>query len=381
MLEMADIFRQYGQAYCEQFKDRILPSHLRAINDILQCRTQALGGQLYVCPDCRKTEYKYHSCMNRHCPKCQNDQAQQWLQKQCERLLPVPYFLVTFTLPQELRKFALSNQKLVYDLMFKASAQAMIKLALDPKYIGGSIGFLGVLHTWARDLTFHPHIHYLVPAGGISTDNKTWLPAKSDFFLPVKALSKIFRAKLRDEWRKTDLLQQVPAQVWRKKWVVHCKPAATGQEVLTYFAPYVFRVALSNKRLVKLENDHVTFRYKDAKTQQWRTCTLPVFQFIARFLMHVLPRGFKKVRAFGFLSAKQKRLFLLLRYILGTVAAEPTEVHTKQPPCYPCPQCGQVMLLMATLLPQRRAPPICIGGRIKSPWSSTSHLGQGNLTP
>jgi Zn finger protein HypA/HybF involved in hydrogenase expression len=339
----------------------MLPSHKRAMDDIVNCRTPALGGQVYECKDCHEIDYSYHSCMNRHCPKCMNDQAEKWQQKQKKLLLPVPYFLVTFPLPAELREPARSHQKDFYDIAFKASAESMQKLARDPKFIGGDIGFMGVLHTWKRDLNYHPHVHYLVPGGGVSKDKTKWLPAQDKFFLPVEALSKIFRAKFRDALKEKDLelFKKIPSQVWRKDWVVHCKPAGTGKAVLKYFAPYVFRVALSNRRLVKLENGHVSFRYKDSETKKWRSMTLSVFEFIRRFLQHVLPAGFKKVRHYGFLSSKHKETLALLKYILGTVEFEADEEPTQEPLKHLCPKCGKEMVLIGTIsrTQTQRAPP------------------------
>jgi len=268
MLEMADIFSQYGDLYIDKYGERMLPSHRRVIKDIIRCRTPELGGQVFKCPDDHEVAYSYHSCMNRHCPKCQNDQAEKWLRKQQKLLVNVPYFLITFPLPAELREIARSNQWVVYNIAFKASAETMKKLALDPKYIGGNIGFMGILHTWGRDLSYHPHVHYIVPGGGISEDKTTWIHTQYDFFLPVKALSKIFRAKFRDALKKTDLFDQVPRLTWKKNWVVHCKPAGKGDKVLKYFAPYVYRVAISNKRLVKLEKGKGPFKFKDLQTQK-----------------------------------------------------------------------------------------------------------------
>ncbi len=184
---------------------------------------------MYACDDCHELAYSYHSCVNRNCPKCQNEQAEAWLQKQAKKLLPVPYFLLTFTLPAELRKLARAHQKLFYEILFKASAQAMQKLAGDPKFIGGTIGFLGVLHTWAPDMRYHPHVHYLVPGGGLSGDKTKWLPAQNKFFLPVQALSPIFRAKFRDALKQTSLFKKVSACVWHKDWVVHCNGRETNQ--------------------------------------------------------------------------------------------------------------------------------------------------------
>jgi hypothetical protein len=216
----------------------------------------------------------------------------------------------------------------------------MQTLARDPKRLGGEIGLLGVFHTWRRDLNYHPHVHYLAAGGAISQDKRNWTRTKYKFFLPVKALSKIFRAKFRDALKKTDmeLFKKVPPQVWQKDWVVHCKPAGTGKEVLKYMAPYIYRVVLSNKHLLRLENDLVTFKYKDSKTKKWVTRTLPVFQFIHLFLQHVLPRGFKKVRHYGFLSSKHRLTLAQLQYILGTVEWQAGEEPGKPYSIHLCPQ-------------------------------------------
>jgi hypothetical protein len=236
-LELADIFRQYAPAYRQKYAAHLLASHRQAMRAIERCRTQALGGQLFACPACGEVRYSYHSCRNRHCPKCQHQQTQDWLEVQQGLLLDVPYFLLTFTLPSELRQFASQNQKLIYNLLFRASAQATQQLARDPRFVGGQIGMLGVLHTWTRNLAYHPHVHYLVPGGGVGSDGNTWLPARRDFFLPVKALSKLFRAALQRALRRTALYTQIPSKVWQRAWVVHCKPVGNGQAALKYLAP------------------------------------------------------------------------------------------------------------------------------------------------
>ena len=214
-LELADIFREFGAAYRQKYADKLLPSHRQAMWAIEHCRTEILGGQVYGCVACQEFQYSYHSCRNRHCPKCQHEQTQAWLEVQKELLLPVPYFLLTFTLPAELRELARGNQRLIYALLFQASAQSTQKLAKDPRYIGGQIGLVGVLHTWTRNLIYHPHVHYLVPGGGLSADGQRWLPARYHFFLPVRALSKLFRAAFRCALQKTCLYDQVPQNVWR----------------------------------------------------------------------------------------------------------------------------------------------------------------------
>jgi hypothetical protein len=362
-LELADIFRQYGPAYRQKYAERLLPSHRRAMRAIEQCRTPALGGQVYSCPQCNQTQYSYHSCRNRHCPKCQNDKAQEWLQKQQDFLLPVPYFMLTFTIPAALRPLARSHQALVYDLLFRASAAATQLLAQDSRFVGGQLGLIGILHTWGRNLSFHPHIHYLIPAGGLTADHLTWLPARQNFLFPVKALSRIFRAKFLHALLKTELAPSIPSTVWKQDWVVHCKPVGNGRTALKYLAPYIFRVAISNRRLVKLENDQVTFRYRTSDTGQNKLCTLSVEDFIHRFLQHVLPRGFVKVRYFGFFGSSQRLLLSALRLFLETDTHSllPDELSPPSPTSPKetllCPICGKTLLLLYTIPPTGRCPP------------------------
>src|SRR5712691_2210831 len=282
MLEVAEIFRLHGPAYREKVADRMLPSHLRAMQDIEQCRTAALGGQVYFCQQCDEQRYSYHSCKNRHCPKCGNEQANEWLAAQQSLLLPSNYFLVTFTLPAELRVVARRNQKLIYNLLFRTSAQALQQLAQDPRFVGGRLGMVGVLHTWTRQLLYHPHVHYIVTGGGLSNAGR-WHSSRKGFLVHVKALSVIFRAKFRDELKKTKLFPTVTAKVWQKAWVVHSEAVGSGAQAFKYLAPYIFRVALSNNRLRKLEQGQVSFSYKDSATAQLQHCTITAAEFIRRF--------------------------------------------------------------------------------------------------
>lgn len=349
MIELAEIFHQHGPAYRDKFKGRIPASHLKVMAAIEQCRTEALGGHTYTCDECGESRYSYHSCKNRHCPKCQNEAGQQWLERQQALLLPVPYFMVTFTLPEGLRTLARSNQRLIYNLLFQISAAALQQLALDPRFVGGQIGFLGVLQTWTRDLHYHPHVHYLVPGGGLSADGQTWLRARNAFFVHVKPLSRLFRAKFRAALKQAGVLGQVPAQVWTQDWVVHCQPVGSGKAALKYLAPYIFRVALSNKRILKLQDGQVTFRYRDSTTRHWKTRTLPAEEFIRRFLQHVLPKGFQKVRYYGFFSPGQRHRLAQVRSLLG-LATAPTPTVTA-PPIIPCPSCGRPMHHSQTLRP------------------------------
>lgn len=366
-IELADIFRQYGSAYRRKYAPGLLPSHHRAMWAIEHCRTQALGGQLFACTACGETRYSYHSCRNRHCPKCQHQQTQEWLEVQQGLLLPVPYFLLTFTLPSELRQIASSNQKLIYNLLFRASAQATQQLAKEPRFVGGQIGLVGILHTWTRNLIYHPHVHFLVPGGALGSDGQTWLAAHRNFFLPVKALSMLFRAAFQRALKRTAIYAKVPSKVWRKDWVVHCKAVGNGQAALKYLAPYIHRVAISNRRLLSisqgsLESAQVTFQYRASDTGQLKRCTLSVEKFLQRFLQHILPRGFVKVRYYGFfgptcrsrLTALQQLLALALsqeRYFQQT---DPVDVERKcnaTPPVTQCPKCGATMIFLGNLCP------------------------------
>jgi hypothetical protein len=364
-LELADLLREYGATYRKKYADKLLPSHRLAMWAIEHCRTERLGGQVYGCPNCQEFQYSYHSCRNRHCPKCQQEQTQNWLQVQRELLLPVPYFLLTFTLPSELRQFVRAHQKALYALLFQASAEAAQQLARDPRYIGGQIGLVGVLHTWTRNLIYHPHVHYLAPGGGLHSDGKTWLPARQGFFLPVRALSNLFRAAFRRGLQKLKLFDQVPAKVWSQKWVVHCKPVGDGQAALKYLAPYIHRVAISNRRLLafdkrgSIETSQVTFQYRASDTGQLKTCTLSVEQFFQRFLQHILPQAFVKVRYYGFFGAAVRRKLAALQQRLGKAVQDPIapQPASAQPDPEPpakilCPICGLPMIFQRNLSPQ-----------------------------
>jgi ribosomal protein L37AE/L43A len=365
-LELADIVRRYGPSYCRRFADRLLPSHRRALRAIEQCRTEALGGHVYTCPQCQRVEYRYHSCRNRHCPKCQHEQAQAWLAQQERLLLPVPYFLLTFTLPAGLRSPTRRNQRLLCDLLFRTSATATQHLASDPRFIGGQVGLIGVLHTWTRDLRYHPHVHYLVPAGGLAADRETWLPARRNFLLPVRALSRLFRNRFRRALHSHPIYADVPAEVWTQEWVVHIKPVGSGHTALKYLAPYIFRVALSNRRLVNLEDDQVTFRYTDSKSGKSKYCTLPAHQFLHRFLQHVLPRGFVKVRYYGlFGPSNRAQLGALQRHLSQhsadaqstTATASPAPEKSLAENNIRCPDCGRPMEVRIALPVRARHPP------------------------
>ena len=358
MVEVAEIFRLHGPDYRAKFAARMLPSHLRAMQDIEACRTESLGGQLYFCAQCDQLRYSYHSCKNRHCPKCQNQQANEWLQEQKELLLPTHYFLVTFTLPTELRALARSNQKTIYNLLFRASSQALQQLAQDPRLGGARLGMVGVLHTWTRQLLYHPHVHYIVIGGGL-TDDGRWRSSRSDFLLPVKALSPIFRAKFRDQLKNSELFAAVAPHVWRRDWVVHSEAVGSGEQAFKYLAPYIFRVAISNNRLRQLHDGQVTFTYKDSATEQLKPCTVSAEEFIRRFLQHVLPNRFIKVRYYGLLSPTHRQLLHKARHLLSalTCKLKREAVKTTEPRArLSCPHCGGPLIPFAPLAPRGRAP-------------------------
>ena len=358
MVELAEIFRLHGPEYRAKFSNRMLPSHRRAMQDIENCRTESLGGQLYFCSQCQEQRYSYHSCKNRHCPKCQNDQANDWLKAQQSLLLPVTHFLVTFTLPDELRALARSHQKPIYNLLFRASAAALLQLAQDPRFVGGRLGMVGLLHTWTRQLLYHPHVHYIVTGGGL-TDKGRWVSSRKDFLVPVKALSRIFRAKFRDELKKTELFAHVRAPVWQKDWVVHSEPVGSGEAAFKYLAPYIFRVAISNYRILRLEHGAVSFSYKESATDQVKSCTVTAQEFIRRFLQHVLPNRFVKVRYYGLLSPAQRRLLQKARQLLSATTGKlkREDLKTTQPrPLPSCPHCGGLLTLLGPLAPRGRAP-------------------------
>jgi Putative transposase/Transposase zinc-binding domain len=376
VLEVADIVRAAGPEACHRLA--VLPSQKRALQAILQCRTAALGGQVYGCEHCGALHFSYHSCGNRHCPKCHGQQTERWLQKQRTRLLPCPYYLVTFTLPAPLRALARCQQKVVYGLLLHAAARSLQKLCADPQWMGGQPSLTGVLHTWTRAMLYHPHAHFLVSAGGLSEDARHWLPARHPAFLvPVRALSTIFRAKIRDGLRSAGLLEQVPAKAWRQPWVVHAQHAGAGEKVLEYLGRYVFRIAMTQSRLDSLHQDRVTFHYRDNQSQQIQHVSLRAEDFVQRFLQHVLPQGLPKVRHYGLAAAacQPRHAAALALLSAATSSGSPFSTLNAQSPTPEansptgtdqpslCPQChvGQLIWLgcigRGGFWPRRKVPP------------------------
>jgi len=365
MVTLNDIMRRYGPQYRARYGHQMSSEQQQALHAIEHCRTEALGGHVYRCPACATTRYSYHSCRNRHCPTCQQDATQTWLAQQQALLLPVPYFLITFTLPASLRALAQRQPRTIYTLLFRSSAAALQQLAQDPRFLGGQLGMLGVLQTWTRDLRFQPHVHYLVPAVGLSADGTIRRPRNATFLVPAKALAILFRAKFRAALRQTVLYREVSSATWSQAWVVDCRQVGSGRAALKYLAPYVFRVALSNNRILSVQDDRVTFRYRDGDTKQLRTCTLPALAFISRFLQHVLPKGFVKVRYYGLFRLGNRVLLQQVRILVSPIEpAEPTTLVVQTPvelPATPamlrCPSCGQLMQVIQMIPRQSRAPP------------------------
>lgn len=329
MPEVQDIFRQYGDPYRQKYR---LPPHiLKTIRAIENCRTSVLGGHIDVCDDCGHTRVSYNSCRNRHCPKCQSLAKERWIDNQKNSLLNVGYFHVVFTIPDTLNSIAFYNQKLVYDILFKTVAETLTELCADKKYLGASVGFTSMLHTWGQNLMHHPHIHCIVPGGGLNPLGK-WVSSKKKFFIPVKVLSRKFRGKFlfylkeahKDERLKfygqqVNLVNKLQfhdflTQHYHKEWVVYCKPPfKTAASVVEYLGRYTHKVAISNSRILTIDNGIVHFKWRDYKDgSKWKVMTLPVDEFIRRFLIHILPPGFMKIRHYGLLGNRNKKEKLLL---------------------------------------------------------------------
>ncbi len=365
MLEVADIVRLHGAAYRQQYGNTLNTDRKRALQDIAACRTPFFGGHVYQCDHCQEKVFSYHSCRNRSCPKCHQNQTKCWLSQQRQRLLPCSYFLVTFTLPAELRPLARSHPKKIYSLLMKAAADALQALAHDPSFLGARVGALAVLHTWTRAMLFHPHVHMLVTAGGLSPDSHSWVhPKHPRFLVPDPALSAIFRAKFCAALKKAGLLRFVPAAVWTIRWVVHSQHAGRGDKVLDYLARYVFRIAIANSRLESLVDGVVRFRYRDNKTQQIRHVSVPATDFIHRFLQHVLPKSVTKVRYYGIFSPACRRRLDLARQLLTPALGHSDSITARVPensgpipvpPPIRCPLCQTGVLLLLQTVPSCRS--------------------------
>jgi hypothetical protein len=328
-------------------------THRKVIDAIMTCRTEACGIAFYQCEDCAKPQQFFVSCGNRHCPTCQYHKSQQWLASQIKWQLPGHHFLITFTVPEQLRSFMRQHQRVAYSALFEASSQAIKKLAKDPKHIGADLpGFFGVLHTWGRTLQYHPHIHYIVSGGALRSADGSWHPSRIDFFLPVKALSKIFRAKFRDLIKQAKLFDQLPAALWQIDWNVNSQAVNSSEATLKYPAPYVFKVAISNSRIVALQDRTVLIRYRKPHSQRSRILALDAIEFIRRFLQHVLPTGFMKIRYYGFMNpncaVKLDRIRALIKLSYGFALDLPVP-EIKPPRRSTCPSCGGLLKFCSVL--------------------------------
>ena len=378
-LEVADVFRRHGAAYRDAHADHLGRDQRRVMAAIEACRTAALGGHIEQCEGCGEIRIAYNSCRNRHCPKCQGAAAVQWLVERQAELLPVPYFHLVFTLPARLRQIAFHSKQLVYGLLFKAAADTLRLIAADPRHLGAQIGAIAVLHTWGQNLHHHPHVHCIVAGGGPSSDGQRWVACRPRFFLPVPVLKKLFRRLFLDGLQAAfdagklsffcdlDALYSAPAFIRylaplrRTQWMVYAKaPFAGPQQVLAYLARYTHRVAIANSRLLALKDGCVRFRWKDYRHPgKPKVMTLTAEEFIRRFLLHVLPDGFHRIRHYGFLANGNRAANLArCRQLLAVPSTQPpaATIDNPQPsdaatghPLHPCPGCGGRMLLIALL--------------------------------
>jgi hypothetical protein len=354
VIPLAEVLRRHWPAYEQKHRARLLPSHRRAVAAILSCRTPALGGQLFRC-ECGQEHYAYHSCNHRACPRCGHADATEWLNRQRQRLLPVPYYLVTFTVPAQLRQLIRANQKSLYALLLRESAAALADVAREHKDLGAEIGCLAVLQTWTRDLRFHPHVHCVVPAGGLSANLLRWVsPKRENYFLPQAVLALRLRTRFHAALLQDhpQLLAQVPKIVWSLSWIADVQPVGSGEPALKYLAAYVYRTALSAERILSDDGQHISFSYRDSKERKTATARLTVEAFLHCFLQHVLPSGFHRVRYFGWLSPAAKARWQRVLALLDHTPPAPIPPLPLPPP--ECPRCKKPMTFVG-LLP--RAPP------------------------
>ncbi|MFQ5502883.1 MAG: IS91 family transposase [Phycisphaerae bacterium] len=337
MLEVADILRRYGDGYLEAYGQRMLPSHLRAFRDILRCRTPDMGGHVFACDHCDHQVFAYHSCRNRSCPKCHTRHTDAWVEARRKELLPVPYFHVVFTVPDQWRPVIRQHQEPLYGILMKAAARSLIKLAADPHYVGGLVGILAVLHTWTRTMVFHPHVHCLVPAGGVSDGelpgDRRWIPARTNYLVPVKALSRVFRGMFVDMVKKAMPELAIPSVKPKQEWVVYAKPTVQGANaVLNYLGRYVHRIAISNSRIVSINDGRVVFKYQKSGGTSWKTMSLTANEFIRRFMQHVLPMGVHKVRYYGLWAPGNRPLLRRVQIALTAPICDKSARESKSEP-------------------------------------------------
>jgi Putative transposase/Transposase zinc-binding domain len=375
-LEVADIFREHGPAWRQANAGHVSLDQLKVMSAIESCRTAALGGHVLRCENCSHILIAYNSCRNRHCPKCQAAAAKEWLAEREAELLPVPYFHVVFTLPGRIADIAYQNKAVIYGLLFKASAETLLTIAADPKHLGARIGILSVLHTWGSALTHHPHVHMIVPGGGFSLDGNKWVACRPRFFLPVRVLSRLFRGLFLEQLAAAHAAGQLQffgehaklsdtkafaaflAPLRSTEWVVYSKrPFGGPKQVLRYLARYTHRVAISNRRLIACDDKGVTFKWKDYRIkgpERYKLMTLATHELIRRFLIHVLPAGFHRIRYYGLLAsgkragniARARELLTLPLLPIDAIKAATTKTDEQQAPNHPCPCCAGRMIII-----------------------------------
>ncbi len=367
MNRIQQIFRDHADAYLASA--RPTDGERKVIRAIGLCRSGEYGHHLYHCAHCNKKHTSASSCGNRHCPVCQHEKNAAWVVKQQLRRLPCTYFMATFTLPEQLRPLALAHPKPVYDALMDAAAESLRALEADPRFVGCKVaGCTGILHTWGRQLQYHPHVHFIVPGGGLSADRERWVAAQGDFLVHVRALSRMFRGKMRERLERQGLLERVPASAWSMEWNVHCKAVGNGERVLRYLGAYVFRVAISDARITAYnpgDGDSrkatVTFKYQKVGSSRWRHMTINVIEFIRRYLQHVLPRGFRKVRHYGFLApnfgVSIQRIRELICMLYETLRGWAMRVPVRKPSRpLTCKECGHRLRWMCYIPRQRPHP-------------------------
>jgi Putative transposase/Transposase zinc-binding domain len=386
-LEVADIFRRHGPAWRQANAGHVSLGQLKVMSAIESCRTAALGGHVARCEDCAHIDIAYNSCRNRHCPKCQGAAAKQWLAEREADLLPVPYYHMVFTLPAPIAAIAYQNKAAIYDILFKASAETLTTIAADPKHLGARIGITSVLHTWGSALTHHPHVHMIVPGGGIALDGKKWVSCRPGFFLPVRVLSRLFRRLFLDKLAAAHAAGRLKffgehaalaapqafaaylAPLRKTEWVVYAKkPFGGPQAVLAYLSRYTHRVAIANSRLIACDRNGVTFKYKDYRANgpaRYKVMTLATGEFIRRFLIHVLPDGFHRIRHYGLFAGGSRSDNIARARELLAMPPRPrqgdhhaaTDGSESKTLAQPCPCCGGRMIIIETF--RRGAPPRC----------------------
>jgi hypothetical protein len=340
-MQLASIFDQYHDALLTEYASRLLPGHLRAIDAIMRCRTPDAGEMFVQCPECGHATWRPHSCGHRSCPQCQNHEASLWLDRQHAKLLPVEYFLATFTLPYELRFLAWDNQKLIYNLMFACVSSTLKDFGVNPKNLGASIGMTAILHTHNRRLDFHPHIHVVIPGGGIDQARKQWKKKKSKYLFNEFALAKVFRARFLEALNQAGL--STPNSL-PNKWVVHCTHVGKGLPALKYLSRYLYRGVISETNIVSNQNGYVTFKYVESRTGKTSYRTVKGQDFLWLVLKHVLPKGFRRVRDYGFLHGNAKKMLLLVQLVLHVLIEVCPARHR---PAFKCPKCRAAMKIIA----------------------------------